>query len=215
VVRLNRSAVAARGGRAFGLVLLSALLLACAAPAPAPQDRFYTLQAPLTPAPTAPPRTLAVSLSVEDLAARGFLGGRQIVYRTAHEPLRVRRYPQLLWEVPPGRALAGQLVAALRAAGPFELVLSSQRRVRGDYVLSGELTRFEHLPTSAPPHVAADFTLTLVRNADRRVLMNRRYLGREPAGAGTPAAMVSAFNRLAGRLTAEAAAEIGRLVPGP
>jgi cholesterol transport system auxiliary component len=202
-------------GRAAGLaVLLPTLLLGCAAPGPAPQDSFYSLQARPTVAPAPPARSLAATLLVQDLSARGFLGGRQIVYRTEAEPLQVQRYPRLLWEEPPGRALAAELVTALRAAGPFELVLGWRQRARNDYVLRGELLRFEHRPTATQPYVAAAFTLTLLRASDRGVLMNQRFSGEEPTDGETPKAMVSAFNRLSGRLISEAAVEMGRVSSG-
>jgi cholesterol transport system auxiliary component len=201
-----------RGRRVLGCglaVLASLLLLACAAPAPAPQDSFFSLDAQSATGPVAS-RTLAATVRVEALSARGFLGGRQIVYRTEAEPFQVYRYPQLLWEEIPGRALAAELAAALRAARRFEVVLDSQQRARSEYVLGGELVRFEHRPTAPRPHVAVEFGLTLVRSSDRRVLMSERYRGEEPTEATTPAGMVRAFNRLSRRLVAEAVAEIGR-----
>jgi ABC-type uncharacterized transport system auxiliary subunit len=123
----------------------------------------------------------------------------------------VRRYPRLLWEEPAGRALAAELAKALRAAGPFALVLGREQGTRSDYVLAGSLARFEHRPTATPPHVTAALTLTLTRGSDRRVLMSASYAGEEPTGTSTPEAMVRAFSRLAGRLIAEAVAEIGGL----
>jgi cholesterol transport system auxiliary component len=187
--------------------------MACATPGPAPRDRFYGLEAQTPAMAASPARNLDATLLVEDLAARGFLGGRQIVYRTEDEPLRVHRYPRLLWEQPPGRALAAELATALRAAGPFELVLGARQPARSDQVLGGELVRFEHHPTAAPPYVAADFTLTLVRSSDRKVLMKARYQGQERTDAATPEAMVRAFSRLTNRLIGEAVTQIGRVAP--
>jgi cholesterol transport system auxiliary component len=194
--------------------LLSVLLAACAAPGPAPQDSFYSLQAQPVSDPATAYQDLAATLLVQDLSARGFLGGRQIVFRTEAEPLQVRRYPRLLWEEPPGRALATELATALGDTGPFQLVLGPRQRARGDYILSGELARFEHHPTATPPYVAAELTLTLLRSGDRGVLLNQRFSGEEPTDGETPMAMVSAFNRLAGRLISRAALEIGRLASG-
>jgi cholesterol transport system auxiliary component len=194
------------------LALLHTLLLwGCASPQPAPKDRFYDIDPPEIAASTGAP--LRATLMVNDLAARGFLGGRQIVFRTEAEPLEVQRYPNHLWEEPPGRALAAQLVEALRAAGLFQFVLTPAQRVRTDYVIGGEVTRFEHHPTAAPPRVAADFTLTLMRSGDRRSMLAKRYVGEEPAAANTPEEMVRAFNRLAGRLIGEAVQDLERLRP--
>jgi cholesterol transport system auxiliary component len=62
--------------------------------------------------------------------------------------------------------------------------------------------------------VAAELTLTLLRSGDRGVLLNQRFSGEEPTDGETPMAMVSAFNRLSGRLISQAALEIGRLASG-
>jgi cholesterol transport system auxiliary component len=190
-------------------IMLAVLLTACASPAPVPRDRFFALEArPAAKSNTGSVRP-AVTLRVEELSARGFLGGRQIVFRTEQAPLEVQRYPQLLWEEPPGRALAAEMIAALREGRAFGVVLGTEQRARADYALGGELMRFEHRPTAIPPHVEAEFSLTLTRNSDRRALLNRRYQGDERTDAPTPEAMVRAFNRLASRLIGEAVADIG------
>ena len=129
------------------------------------------------------------------------------------EPLEVQRYPNHLWEQPPGRALAAQLVEALRAAGLFQFVLTPAQRVRTDYVLGGEVARFEHHPTAVPPRVVADLTLTAMRSGDRRSMLAKRYTGEEPAAFNSPEEMVRAFNRLAGRLIGEAVQDLERLRP--
>ena len=180
------------------LVLAALLPAACSAPQPATKDHFYALAATVKPLPVGP--SPGATLLVNDLATRGFLGGRRVVFRTAAEPLEVRRYPLHLWEEPPGRALAAELVASLRAAGFFEFVITPAQRTRSDYVLGGELARFEHLPTAAPPRVLADFTLTLMRGNDRRSILSKRYRGEEPTQGPTPEDMIIAFNRLSGRL---------------
>jgi cholesterol transport system auxiliary component len=189
------------------------LLAACGAPEPAQRDRFFSLAEP--PSQTGSPAAtmLRSTLLVNDLAARGFLGGRQIVFRTREQPLEIQRYDLFLWEEPPGRAVAGNLARAVRAAGLFEFVIRPAQRSRADFILGGELTRFEHLPTAGPPRVAADFTLALARGADRRALFSRRYRGSEPTRGGTPAAMAQAFNRLAARLIEDAVRDLKSLHP--
>lgn len=195
-----------------GLLAALALLLgACASAPPAERDRFFRLEAPVATIPAGVP--VRATLVVNDLRASGFEGGQRIVYRTAEAPLQTHRYPTLWWEEPPGRALSGLLTEALRAAGLAGFVVRPDQRVRGDYLLSGELARFEHRPTDQPPRVVADFTLTLVRGDDRRPLLSRRYQGEEPVPESTPEAMAAAFNRLAGRLVQAAAADLIGLKP--
>lgn len=186
---------------------LAGVLCGCGAPEPAQRDRFFSLEPPIQVAPTGSATVKGV-LQVNPLAARGFLGGRQIVFRTAAEPLEVQRYPLLLWEDPPGGAIANRLVAALRAARLFEFTVTQAERARPDYLLGGELNRFAHLPTATTPHVEADFTLALMSGNNRRPLLSRRYRGEEPTRGDNPSAMAEAFNRLTGRLLAEAVQDL-------
>ncbi len=213
MVPLTRSA--ARGGLgwlAVGCALLLAVPLAgCGGGEPLRPDRFYRLD-PVPLAEPAGPPSEAILL-VHDLAARGFLGGRRIVFRTREEPLVVQRYENLLWEDPPPRAVAHALVRAIRAAGVFRQVVIPADRARADFLLGGEVQRFEHLPTDDPPRVAIGVNLALVRANDRSSMVSREYAGEEPLDAQTPEAMADAFNRLAARLIAEGVRDLQALGP--
>lgn len=208
MVRVTREAIGRQRLTLLPALLLPLVLAACASSEPAPRDRFFVLDIQVSVAPQGPP--LAASLRVSDLASRGFLGGRQIVFRTREDPLEVQRYPNLLWEEPPGRALAGELAQALRAAELAKLVLTAGPGTRSDYQLGGELLRFEHQPTALPPRVEASFTLTLIRERDRRTLFFREYAGIEPTEESSPDAMVRAFRRLSGRLISQAVRDLQR-----
>lgn len=194
------------GMSALLAALISALLAGCGGAQPVQQDRFYSLAPIPLQGPSGVPAPAI--LQVNDLAARGFLGGRQIVYRTSESPQVVQRYAALLWEEPPSRAVAQALVAALREAKVFRFVVIPADRARADYLLSGEVERFEHHPTASPPRVAATINLALVRADDRSSMASRQYAGEEPVDAETPAAMARAFERLTARLVAEAVRDI-------
>ena len=194
-------------------VALTLLLAACGGGAPV-RDVFFSLDA--QPAVTPAARTIPGTLRVSPFAARGFVGGSRIVYRTAEQPLQVQRYNEFLWEQVPAQAIADDLLAALRAARVFENVATAGDPARADYLLTGELTRFEHHPTDRPPGVVAELSLALVDARSRELLVSKTYSGFEPTvtGAGgrtTPEAMIAAFNRLTGRLIGEVIADAGRL----
>ncbi len=176
-------------------------LAGCGSPAPIMQDRFYSLAPPAMEAPIGSP--MPASLLVNDLAARGFAGGRQIIFRTEAAPLLVQRYDNLLWAEPVPRALSRNLADAIGAARIFEFVLLPADRGRADYLLGGEVDRFEHLPTAVPPRVVGALTLALVRADDRRSLLHRRYSGEVEVQGATPEAMADAFNQLAALLAAD------------
>ncbi|MFE8034212.1 ABC-type transport auxiliary lipoprotein family protein, partial [Thiohalocapsa marina] len=155
---------------------------------------------------------------VSPLAARGFAGGTRIVYRTQQQPLRVQRYDELLWESPPASAIADALVAALRAGRVFEHVIVAGDPARADFLLSGELTRFEHRPTDQPPGVSVEFSLALIQARGRGLLASNNYVGFEPTvngadGRTTPEAMVAAFDRVTGRLIEQAIRDVQALPP--
>jgi cholesterol transport system auxiliary component len=179
------------------------------------RDVYFGLQATAAVTPSA--RPIPGTLRVSPLSARGFIGGSRIVYRTAAAPLEVQRYDAYLWEEPPARALADALLAGLRAGGVFENVVGAAAPVRADYLLTGELLRFEHRPTDTPPGVTAEMSLTLVDARSRNPMLSKTYSGFEPtpgeAGRTTPEAMVAAFNRLGARLITEAVADAQASAP--
>ena len=191
-----------------------ALLAGCGGAAV--RDVYFSLRPEPAMVPSGPP--ISGTLRISPLAARGFVGGSRIVYRTADEPLEVQRYNELLWEEVPARAIADELLAAMRAAQAFDSVVTAGDPARATYLLSGEVTRFEHRPTDQPPGVSAEFTLALVAARSRELLVSKTYAGFEPTGnaAGepvTPQAMAAAFNRLTGRLVGEVVGDVQRLGP--
>jgi cholesterol transport system auxiliary component len=174
-------------------------------------DRHYSLAPAPLEAPVGAP--LPATLLVNDLAARGFLGGRQIIFRTQEAPLLVQRYNELLWEEPVTRAMSRNLVNALRTAEVFRFTIIPADRGRADYILGGEVERFEHLPTASPPRVVATLNLALVRANDRKSLWNRQYSGDVQVEGATSEAMVEAFNRLAAQLVADVVRDLRTLPP--
>ena len=190
----------------LALVLALTGLAGCGSATPLRPDRFYRLDA--TPPVNPEGRPAPGIVLVNDLSARGFLGARQILYRTRAEPLITQRYEEWLWEEPPNSALARTLVSALRAAKVFEFVVVPTERARADYLLGGELERFEHLPTDQPPRVAATLHLALVRADNRGAMVSRTYSGEEPVDGSTPDAMVTAFARLSARQIGEAVRDL-------
>ncbi|TCT20204.1 ABC-type transport auxiliary lipoprotein family protein [Thiobaca trueperi] len=192
-------------GNYLTALLLVLLLTGCGSSPPLQSDRYYALSPIIRETPAATPASGV--LLVNTLAARGFLGGRQIVYRQDGQPLRVERYDWLLWEETVPRALAQSLADAIRDAGLFEFVVTPADRARADYILSGEVETFEHRPTDQPPRVVASLNLSLVRATDRRSVWMKTYRGEEQVDASTPEAipdaMAESFNRLTARLVGE------------
>jgi cholesterol transport system auxiliary component len=188
----------------------------CGSSAPIRPDLFYSLDPAPLEQPTGSP--MPATLLVNDLAARGFLGGRQIVFRTPEEPLRVQRYEDLLWQEPVPRAISRNLATAIRAAELFEFTLIPADRGRADYLLGGEVERFEHLPTTGPgqqpARVVGTLNLAVVSARDRRSIQDRRYNREVDVRGDTPDDMIDAFNRLAALLAADVVRDL-RTLPRP
>jgi cholesterol transport system auxiliary component len=199
--------------RRLAALLLVLTFAGCGASAPLQRDRFYALE-PVLSMPASASTPVPAILLVNPLAARGFLGGRQIIYRESRQSPRVERYDALLWEEPVPRAMARVLTTVMRDAGIFRSVVIPVERARADYVLNGEVEHFEHWPRDQPPCVIATLNLSLVRVSDRQSVWTRRISGEEPvpsAAAGTsatPDAMAAAFNRLAARLASAVARDL-------
>lgn len=202
----------------LAIIALALLLAACAASGPVERDRYYRLSPAEALAIAPAGRPVAATLRVDPLAARGFLGGREIVYRTGEAPHEVQRHQYHLWETPPAVALADALVEALRAARLFEFVADRSGGGRADYLLDGTLRAFEHHPDDRSARVVVAFDLILSDARTRRTRLMRSYRGEEPLAADDPSDMVAAFERLTARLIGEAVrdlqAERPRLVAG-
>jgi cholesterol transport system auxiliary component len=167
------------------------------------RDIYYALDVEVSAEPSA--RPIPGTVRVTPLTARGFVAGTRIVYRTAEEPLRVQRYNEYLWADVPAGAVANALLAALRSGRVFENAVGSGDPARASYLLSGELSRFEHRPTDPMPHVTVALTLVLVDAENRRLMVSKTYTETEPTprdanGLMRPEDMVAAFNRATGRI---------------
>lgn len=175
------------------------------------RDVYFSLQSDVSVRQSA--RPIPGTVRVSPLAARGFVAGSRIVYRTAEAPRQVQRYNELLWEDVPARAFAEDLLSALRAARAFDNAVTAGDPARADYLLGGELKVFEHRPTDRTPGVRAEVTLVLVDGRSRDLLVAKTFSGFEPIpvaadGRTTASAMVAAFDRLSGRIIGEAIADI-------
>jgi len=175
------------------------------------RDVYYGLDPEVSATSSA--RPIPGTVRVSPLTARGFIAGTRIVYRTADEPLRVQRYNEYLWADVPASAIANALLAALRSGRVFENAVGPGDPARVSYLLTGELSRFEHRPTDPMPHVAVALTLVLVDADDRRLMVSKTYAETEPTPRGAdglmrPEDMVAAFNRATGRIIDAALGDI-------
>ncbi len=193
-----------------GRVLLSLALIAflpgCAA--------VGTLGSAATPQPT-----YELSPLIPDTPARGPSRGALIVETpTAPASLATDRLvirpggnavallPGARWTDSAPAQLQALLTRTLAATGRFTLVTAGGAPVRPDTLLLTDLTAFDIAVTDAGPVARVAATLTLVREADRRILATRRIATSAPAASTGGADAVAAFDAATAQFLSQAAA---------
>jgi ABC-type uncharacterized transport system auxiliary subunit len=162
--------------------MLGLVLVACVA-GPAPEDHFYRLELGAPPDALDPP-PLPGALSVLRLRTDAVTGERQILFHRRSDPIEVHRHTYHYWLDPPATMLQTQLVAYLRSARAAHVV-SDELRVRADFVLSGRIVALERLLGDGESGVAVELEFTLMREADRQVVLQHTYREeREVEGRG-------------------------------
>jgi len=178
-------------GLLFGLCLL---LTACATPEPVPQDQFYRLVGPASPARLATP-TIEGTLKVEPIKTFGIYRERAILYSQSDQPESLRQHHYHHWIDTPTRLIRDQLVDYLREYGVAGTVAGSQIGLSGDLRLHLELKNFErviHPDGGVSVKVRLDAVIT---DKSNRPLKIASYLSETPAGNNTVAASVAAINQ--------------------
>ena len=126
------------------LLLLLALVLACAG-ARGPVDHYYRLTTrPAVGSPTGEP-VLAGILEVERFSAAGLTRDRGIVFSERADSVEVQRHRYHHWSEPPAQLVAQELARYLRASGLVERVVAPELRLDADYAVSGRIERFERV----------------------------------------------------------------------
>jgi ABC-type uncharacterized transport system auxiliary subunit len=189
----------------FGLAVGAVLSLGCFGP-PSPVDHFYRL------AVDAPPRLaetpLAGRLEIERVRVEAIAQGRQIAHSAAGRPNEVGLYAYRNWVDPLPTMIQGALERALRQAGVATEVSVPGFRLEPDYALFGRVIAFERVvgvETSAG-HVAIEFSL--VRTADRELVLQQTYREEVDTATQTVAAAVDAMSAALSRVVASLVRDI-------
>jgi cholesterol transport system auxiliary component len=184
------------------LILMLAALPACGtlgalndAAAPLPT---YELS-PRVPEATARPRGV---LLVEAVTAPASLATDRIVVRPGGGA--VATLPGARWSDSAPAQMRALLVRSLAATGGFVLVSDGSAPVPPDLLLLTDLTAFEIAIRDGAPVARGAATLTLVRDADRRVIARRSTAAEVPAGSTDPAAAIPALDAVTQSLLSDA-----------
>jgi cholesterol transport system auxiliary component len=137
-------------------------------------ERVYRLPPPAQMVRLDDP-ALAGVLLVEQLSASAITLDRRIAYREEAEGLAVRFLEEDLWGEPPPALVQGQLRGCLASGGAARTIVPAGLAMRADYVLSGQLDRFEVLVSADGPQVSVGLDLFLTAEEPRRLLWQQRF----------------------------------------
>ncbi len=175
-----------------GLLLAGLLLLAGCGQTRIPQDHYYRLSL-AAPARIAEP-VLSGTLVVKRFDADGLLQGRSIIHSRATTPLEAEAYHYHHWTDIPPVMLQQQLVAYLRNAGIAGLVAGDDADIRPDYLVTGNIRRFERV-VDGSARGAIELELGLIRAASGRILFSHTYRREMRASGASVMETVVALNK--------------------
>lgn len=170
-------------------VLLTAVLSACASPAP-PKDNFYRLDVAAS-VRALDRAVLPGVIEVNRLDVDGALSERGLAYQEKDGALA--RYSYDLWSDAPATALQLALAETLRHAHAADTVVTPDLRVPPDWTLRGRLYRFEYLPGQG--RVAVKMQLAVVSARDGALVLLDTYAAEPLVQGAGPEAAVAALNR--------------------
>lgn len=198
---------------ARGLGLKAAVVLAGLAMAggcapltqpPPPPDAFYRLDPP-TPSDALAAPVLPGMVEVVRFTADGLTAERALVYAMGERNHVLGSYSYHLWTDSPTSLLQEALVAHLRAAGAAETVVTSNLRLRPDYVIQGHIRRFEQAvgraaAGAATAEVVVAVELAVTRPQNDELLLLRTYEARRRADDDSPEAAAAAMSAAVGEV---------------
>lgn len=168
------------------------LLGGCAAPEPAPTDRFYRLPAADAPAPDRPLASGVLSLQMFE--ASGLLRERGIIHVAGTDSVELESYFYHLWHKVPTRLLRDHLADYLRSGGVAGTVTATPD-ASAELSLGGELREFMHVREPGNSHVVITLEMRLYGQETTAPLLLRDYSVREPVLEEGMEAVVAAFGR--------------------
>jgi len=175
--------------RAAAWLAGGALLLACAG-GPAPRDHFYRIQTP-APAPLAAP-VFPGTVEVDRFRADALTGGIRIVQRQATGSSELEPYAYHQWADPPTILLQTRLVDFLRETRAAPLVVTPELRAHSDFAVLGRIAQLEHQTSGGASRAVVELELSVSRESDRAVLLQRVYREEKPAAGPSVAEAVDA-----------------------
>lgn len=186
-----------KGYAAMARIRITAMVVAALAVAgcggEAPRQQVYSLDLTTAAAPLPAPRLDGVVM-VEAFTADTVLGSRRMAWRESPSSQEIRTHTYHEWNEAPPRLLQSHLYSCLTSARAAEAVVLPTDRAEADYILGGDIRRFEQQitgPNSATVEITVDLRLAARRTRER--LWREVITASSPASGATPEAAASAF----------------------
>lgn len=191
-LRHRRGVLGNACGRLTAMIASAAMLAVAGCGGEAPRQQVYSLD--LTTAAPLPAPLLGGVVMVETFTADSVLGSRRIAWRESpsSQEIRTRTYHE--WNEAPPRLLQSHLYSCLSSAGAADAVVLPTDRAEADYILGGDIRRFEQQitgPDSSTVEIAVDLRLAERRTRER--LWREVVVASAPAADASPEAAVNAF----------------------
>ena len=183
-------------------------LAGCLSSGPREAQRYFLLEdagakaAPSKPAESAPAR--AGTLLLAPGTSSSFYDTQGIAYSRA--PGQRAFYQHSSWTEAPGRRIGALLAARLERGGGFAAVASATSPVRGDLLLSTQLSELYHDAAAAPGVVRIALSAELTDPARRTLVARKSFSASAPAPTYDAAGAVQAFSRALATLLDELSA---------
>lgn len=163
-----------------GIVFAALAMVACSAPEPIPDFRYFRL-GPAAPIAAVPAPLLDKPLVVDNFRADGVHGERPILYANDAESIKVSQYHYQLWNDPPPLMVQRRLQELLSAAKVSDYVTDRMSPRMAGYRLTGVVYRFERvLVAGQPTEAVLGVRLRLEGAGTERPLIERDELVRVP-----------------------------------
>jgi ABC-type uncharacterized transport system auxiliary subunit len=178
--------------RAIGCFFLLVTVLCGCASVPAP--KYYRVPLDLSALDSALFRTYSESIRVAAFRAAAPLRQDSIVTYRDDCPV-IEFSDNCLWESSPPSLIRQKLTEAFRACSLFNRVESQPGRPPTNYVLRGQILRFNHLQTSDGSYGEVGLAVEFVSHEDHEILWSTIVRVREKAQSDSPEAVVLAVSK--------------------
>lgn len=140
-------------------------------------------------------------LIVELPTSTGAIGTDRILIKPV--PFQAQYLPDGRWSEPAPVLVQNLLVASFQNTGRFRLVARTGAGLMPDYTLMTELQEFQAEPDANGFTVKVSLQVTLIREADRRIVASRRIRATGAVASDDTAALIAGFDRAMQTVLAE------------